>query len=161
VTAALVNLRFLIFSAGTSRAFTKLPLHQRVFSAYFNGDLPFAFFSRRYGISEGTPEHWGFYYGVAGLSFVVWHIATVVGIVVGNLAPASWGLDLAAALALVAVLVPMLKKFPAVVGVLVTGALALATIHVPLRLGLLASIVCGLGAALWAETLADRRKVAV
>lgn len=160
LTAALVNLRFLIFSAGTSRAFTALPLRQRVFSAYFNGDLPFAMFSRRYGNSEGTPEHWGFYYGVAVPGFVVWHIAAVVGIVLGNLAPTSWGLDLAAAMALVAVLVPMVTKFPAIVGVIVTGVLAVATVHVPLHLGLLISIICGLAAALGAETVTDRRSEA-
>jgi predicted branched-subunit amino acid permease len=142
VTATFISLRFVIFSAGIRGAFVRLPLRQRLASAYFQGDLPFVLFSRRFGTVEhdGNETHWGFYYGAALTCFVVWHVSAVAGVLLGSLAPTSWGLDLAAALAIIAVLIPMVT-----------------TIRVPLRLGLLASIVCGLAAALAVETVLDRR----
>jgi predicted branched-subunit amino acid permease len=159
VTATFISLRFVIFSAGIRGAFVRLPLRQRLASAYFQGDLPFVLFSKRFGTVEhgGNETHWGFYYGAALTCFVVWHVAAVTGILLGSLAPTSWGLDLAAALAITAVLIPMLTNVPAVVGLIVTSGLAVLTIRVPLRLGLLASIVCGLAAAVAVETFLDRR----
>jgi predicted branched-subunit amino acid permease len=159
VTATFISLRFVIFSAGMRSAFVRLPLRQRLVSAYFQGDLPFVLFSKRFGTVEhdGNETHWGFYYGAGLTCFVVWHIAAVTGILLGSLAPTSWGLDLAAALAIIAVLIPMLTNVPAIVGLIVTSVLAVLTIRVPLRLGLLASIICGLAAALVVETVLDRR----
>jgi predicted branched-subunit amino acid permease len=159
VTATFISLRFVIFSAGLRGAFAALPLRQRLFTAYFNGDLPFVMFSKRFGTVErdGDATHSGFYFGTAWSCFVVWHVAAVTGILLGSLAPTSWGLDLAAALAIIAVLIPMITNVPAVVGVIVTSVLAVLTIRVPLRLGLLSSIVCGLASALVVESVLERR----
>jgi predicted branched-subunit amino acid permease len=158
VTAALVNLRFVIFSAGSCRFFSPLPWWQRLFASYFNGDVGFALFINRFRgeATSGTPHQWGYFYGGAALNWVTWQAGSIAGILVGNLAPSSWGLDLAAVLALVAVVVPMLASRPALVGVVVTGVLSVVTIGLPYKLGLLSSIIVGVVAALGAEALVQK-----
>lgn len=158
-TALLVNLRFVIFAAAARSYFVRLPWQQRLLAGYLNGDLGFALFSRAFGDSDerGTAEQFGYFYGSAAVNWVAWQLSSFVGIVLGGLAPTSWGLDLGAALALVAVLIPMANKLPAVAGLLVTGVLAVLTIGMPMRLGLLVSIVAGSAVAVTADVWRERR----
>ncbi|MEX0846742.1 MAG: AzlC family ABC transporter permease [Ilumatobacteraceae bacterium] len=152
-TALIVNLRFVIFAASSRSAFVNLPLRQRVLAGYLNGDLGFALFSLRFADDpeRGTPVQWGYFYGGAVVNWVVWQVASIAGLVLGGLAPTDWGLELAAYLALLAVLVPMATKLPAVTGVVVAVVLSLVTVGMPLRLGLLVSVGAGVSVAMAAE----------
>jgi predicted branched-subunit amino acid permease len=152
-TALLVNLRFAIFAAATRSYFSSLPWKQRLFSGYLNGDVGFALFSRRFGDASerGTPFQWGFFFGGATVNWVSWQLASVAGILLGGLAPTAWGLELAAVLALVAVLVPLITRFPALLGVLVTAVLSVATVNIPLKLGLVISVLAGVAVAVAVE----------
>lgn len=152
-TALLVNLRFVIFAAATRSYFSSLPWKQRLFSGYLNGDIGFALFSNRFGdeAERGNPYQWGFFFGGATVNWVSWQLASVAGILLGGLAPTDWGLELAAVLALVAVMVPMINRAPALCGVIVTAVLAVATVHVPLKLGLLISVIAGVAVAVAIE----------
>lgn len=162
ITATLVNLRFVIFAAASRSYFAGLPWKQRLLSGYLNGDVGFALFMQRYGdaTERGNSEQWGFFFGGAGLNWVSWQASSVVGILLGGLAPTEWGLGLAAVLALVAVLTPMVVRLPAVLGVVVAGVLAVLTVRVPLRLGLLMSVLAGVTVAVIAETKLPQRRSA-
>ncbi len=155
VTALLVNLRFVIFAAASRKSFVMLPWQQRMLAGYLNGDLGFALFSRRFADDtvNGTPEQWGYFYGGAVVNWVAWMVASIVGILVGASAPEAWGLNLAAYFALLAVLIPMVHRIPAAAGVLVTAVIAVATVHFPMRLGLLLAVVAGVAVAVGVETL--------
>lgn len=161
VTALLVNLRFVIFSAAARTYFTGLPLRQRLFSAYLNGDLGFALFSQRFGDEpeRGTPYQWGYFYGAAWLNWIVWQVASIAGILLAGLLPTDWGLELAAVLALVAVVIPMVASRPAVVGVVVTGVVSVALAGLPLKLGLPAAVLVGVGVAVAIEPVAPEPAV--
>ena len=152
-TALLVNLRFVIFAAATRSYFSGLPWKQRLFSSYLNGDVGFALFSGRFGNASerGNPYQWGFFYGVATVNWLSWQASSVAGILLAGLAPTDWGLELAAVLALVAVLVPMVRRLPAVLGMIVTGVLAVATVRMPLKLGLVVSVLAGVLVAVLLE----------
>ncbi len=158
ITAALVNLRFVIFSAGSRRYFAPLPWKQRLFSSYLNGDLGYALFSRRFADATefGNPEQWGYFFGGATVNWVAWQTSSIAGILLGGLAPTDWGLEVAAILALVAVLIPMVTRFPAIAGVAVTAVLSVMTVRVPMRLGLLISVVAGVSVAMAADALQSR-----
>lgn len=160
VTAALVNLRFVIFSAAARSYFKDLPRRQRLLAGYLNGDLGFAVFSKRFADAEerGTAEQYGYFYGGATVNWVAWQVGSFLGIVLGGLAPTSWGLDLAAALALVAVVIPMANRLPAVAGIAVTGVLSVLTVGMPMKLGLLLSIVVGGTVAVLADLGQTRRR---
>jgi predicted branched-subunit amino acid permease len=159
ITALLVNLRFVIFAAASRRYFVRLPWQQRLVAGYLNGDLGFALFTREFAddTDVGTPDQYGYFYGGATVNWVAWQLSSYLGIVLGGLAPTSWGLDLAAALALVAVLIPMANKLPAVAGMVVTGVLAVLTVGMPMKLGLLVSIVAGGAVAVVADVARDHR----
>jgi predicted branched-subunit amino acid permease len=161
VTATMVNMRFVLFSAASRRAFVGLPWYQRLLAGYLNGDVVFALFSRRFAddTEQGTPEQFGFFLGSCLLGWVAWQVGSFAGIFVGGLAPADWGLELAAYLALLSVLAPMVVKLPAAAGVLVTVVIAVFTAGWPMRLGLLLAIVVGVAVAITGETLRARRGV--
>lgn len=161
-TALVVNLRFVIFAASSRAAFTQLPFRQRMLAGYVNGDLGFALFSLRFADDEerGNPEQWGYFYGVAVTNWVVWEISSVVGLLVGGLAPTEWGLELAAYLALLAVLVPLAVKVPAMVGVAVAVVLSLLTVSWPMRSGLLVAVLGGVVVAMAAEQAGTRWQLA-
>ncbi|MFZ9628032.1 MAG: AzlC family ABC transporter permease [Ilumatobacteraceae bacterium] len=153
VTAALVNVRFVIFAAAARRSFADLPFRQRVVAGYLNGDLGFALFSQRFGdAATGTPEQHGFFYACNSMNWVTWEVASIAGIFLGDLAPTEWGLELAASTALIAVLIPMVVRAPAIAGVTVTAVCSLLTIHLPMRLGLPVSVLVGVSAALAVES---------
>ena len=159
VTALLVNLRFVIFAAASRRSFMHLPWRQRLLASYLNGDLGFALFSRRFAGADqhGNPEQWGYFYGVAFVNWGVWQAGSVVGFLIGGLLPNDWGFELAAYLALLAVLIPMVQRFPAIAGVVSTAAVAVLAVRLPLRLGLLLAVLVGVTVALVGEALRDRR----
>ena len=158
VTATLVNLRFVIFSAASRPHFVHLTVPQRIWAGYLNGDLGFALFSRRFDgyTTTGTPEHYGYFFGTAYVNYFVWHVASVIGIVLGDLAPTSWGLEIAATVAMIGVIVPMATRWPTLTGIAVTGVLAVLTIGMPMRLGLVVSVVAGIVVASTAEAVANR-----
>ena len=159
ITALLVNLRFVIFSAASRSYFARLPWQQRLLAAYVNGDVGFALFMQRYGHSSqrGTAEQLGFFYATAAMNWVAWIASSIAGIYLGGVAPTSWGLKIAAVLALIAVVIPMVKRLPALAGVVVTGSLSLVTVDVPLKLGLLISMVSGVVVAIAAEAVLPAR----
>jgi len=154
VTALLVNLRFVIFAAASRKSFVMLPWPQRLLAGYLNGDLGFAQFARRFADDpeRGNPVQWGYFYGGAVVNWVAWMGSSIVGILLGGLAPTDWGLELGANLALLAVLIPMVHRLPVVAGVLVTGVIAVATVDFPLRLGLLLAVLAGVGVAVGVES---------
>ena len=155
VTALLVNVRFAIFSAASRDFFTRFPFHQRLFAAYLNGDIGSAVFLKRYADApvRGTDEQIGYFFGLAAVNWVSWQASSVAGFLLGNLAPTNWGLELAAVLALGAVLIPMLNRFPAVAGVLVTAVLSIVTIRVPLHLGIVISVLIGVAVAVGVDSM--------
>jgi predicted branched-subunit amino acid permease len=153
LTALMVNLRFVIFSAALRPYFSNIRLRQRLFAGYVAGDLGFALFMQRFGTAaeKGTRQQRGYFYGGAATNWVAWQVASITGILLAALVPTEWGLGLAAVLALLAVLIPMLSSTPAVAGVVTAGALSLVFAGLPLKLGLLISIAAGVCVAVLLE----------
>jgi predicted branched-subunit amino acid permease len=153
LTALMVNLRFVIFSAALRPYFSNIRLRQRLLAGYVAGDLGFALFMQRYGTASerGTAEQRGYFYGGAVTNWIAWQVASITGILLAALVPTEWGLGLAAVLALLAVLIPMLASVPAIAGVLTAAALSVTLSGLPLKLGLLVSIALGVLVAVLLE----------
>jgi predicted branched-subunit amino acid permease len=133
---------------------------QRLLASYLNGDLGFALFSRKFGSAEdhGNSEQWGYFYGLAIVNWVVWQAGSIIGFLVGGLMPTDWGFELAAYLALLAVLLPMVQRKPAIGGVVTTAVVAVLAVELPLRLGLLLAVLVGVTVALLGEAWRDRHQ---
>ncbi|MEF9944569.1 MAG: AzlC family ABC transporter permease [Burkholderiaceae bacterium] len=160
IAATVVNLRFVIFSAGLYPFFRRFPLGKRLFLGYITGDVHFAIFLSRFAGSplpeRGSTHQVWFFLGMAALNWAVWQGTSILGILLGHQVPGEWGLDFAAILALIALTVPMINSRPAVAGVLASAAVAVLGAGLPLRLGLVAAVVIGIAVAMGSEIALER-----
>jgi predicted branched-subunit amino acid permease len=154
LTAIMVNLRFVIYSAVLHRPLAHLPWSRRLLLGYLTGDITFVIFARRLQARPDWPECDAYFLGMSLVNWAVWHAASIAGIVLATRIPREWGLELAGTLALLALLIPFCLRRAAAAGVLVSSLVAVTCHGWPLRLGLLAAIAAGVAAALLAERLA-------
>lgn len=162
LTAAIVNLRFVIFSAALEPYFRRFPLNKRLLLGYMTSDVAFAISVQRW---TQAPEHergstaqvW-FFLGMAACNWLGWQTASIVGIVLADYIPRGWGLEFAAIIALIALTVPMVTSAPIVVGVIVAGVVAIAAAGLPLKLGLVIAVIAGITASMTADIALERKK---
>jgi predicted branched-subunit amino acid permease len=163
LTALVVNLRFVIFSAALQPYFAHFPVMRRALLGYFATDVGFAMFLSRYGdaapADRGSEEQLWFFLGMASGIWFAWQSMSVLGIALAAQVPATWGLDFAAILGLIAMTVPMIAGRPAIVGAVTAGVVAVLAAGLPLKLGLVVAVVCGIAAAMGAELRLERRGV--
>lgn len=168
LTAAVVNLRFVIFSAGLYPYFAGYGLRRRLLLGYLTSDVGFALSLQRWTAEDARGDadeadalrdtrHLWFFAGIATGNWISWQGMSILGIVLAAQVPGSWGLDYAAILALIALTVPMVNGRPALVGVLTAAVVAVLGHALPLQLGLVAAVIAGIAAAMAAEIAQERR----
>lgn len=160
LTAAVVNLRFLIFSAGLHPFFRRFSVGRRWLLSYFMVDMSFAMFLSRFADAphdeRGTTEQVWFFLGMSAGSWVVWQTMSIIGIVLAAEVPAQWGLEFTAILALIAMTLPLIAGKPALIGAITAGVIAVIAAGLPLKLGLLVAVVAGIAAAMSTEIMLER-----
>ena len=163
LTATVINLRFLIFSAALLPYFRRHSPLRRLLLGYAATDVGFAVFVSRYAdvpaSERGSTAHLWFFLGMAARIWIAWQGLSIVGILLAGQIPGDWGLEFAAALGLIALTIPMITNRPAFVGAVAAALVAIAAVELPLRLGLLAAVVIGIVAAMGAELLLERQGV--
>ncbi len=158
LTALVVNLRFVIYSAGLAKPLSHLSLGRRAILSYITGDMPFALYMQRTASDPTWPARDAYYAGMVVTNWWVWHISVLAGIALGARIPHEWGLELAGSLALLALVIPMaIKRLSTLVGVGAAVAVALLTYRFPMRLGVIVAIVAGVMSSLVIDWLVDRR----
>jgi predicted branched-subunit amino acid permease len=161
LTTAVVNLRFMIFSAGLYPYFRHLPVRKRLLLGYVTGDVSFALSVSRWSLQPGPPrgstQRIWFYLGICSGTWLAWQTASIAGIFLGGHVPGHWGLDVIAILALIALVLPMMAGAPALTGALIAGLVAVLAADAPLKLGLVLAVIAGIGAALATEIALERR----
>ena len=151
-TALIVNLRFLVYAAYIRGGFAHLSAGRRAFLGYVVGDVMFVRYVALLTLEPKYPQRVAYYLGAAAANWIAWQVASILGIVGADVIPTDWGLELAGTLALVALVVPLCAQRPALAGVVVASAVAVAARGLPLRLGLLLAVICGMAAALAVES---------
>jgi len=117
-TTFIISSRHLLYSAVFREDVRKLPTAWRMIIAFFLTDEMFAVvmaFKARYGLFS---EHYAL---VAGFTFyVVWNIATFVGIYIGGSIPnlQSYGFEFAIAATFIAIVIPQVKSVSVLVSVI-------------------------------------------
>ncbi|MDY7576800.1 AzlC family ABC transporter permease [Herbaspirillum sp. RTI4] len=159
-TAVIVNLRFMIFAAIMAPHFRHLPWYQRLWYSYFSGDIAIIYFPQRFSAETAARPAGkiGYYSGISYPSWYSWQCGSVLGILLASQIPASWNIGFAGTLALLAILIPMIVNAATLVGALVGGAVAVAGIGLPFRMGLLLAVVLGMGAAMLTDVWIEKRK---
>jgi predicted branched-subunit amino acid permease len=156
LTALVVNLRFVIYSAAMKPAFTRLSFARRLGLSYLIGDFPFVIFSAR--APQYAPALRPVYFlGIGLCNFCVWHLGSFAGLIAAGRVPAAWGLDFAGMVALVALLVPMLATRAGLAACAVGGLVGVALDGLPAHAGLVVATLAGIVAAFVAEHLGRRR----
>ncbi len=160
VAGMIVNVRFIIFSAALQPFFRHLAWYKRLVLGYVTTDMSFVLFMSRCGKEKRRAQshHLWYFLGLIIPNWVVWQTCSFIGIFAGRLVPESWGIEYAAILALLALLVPLIKTRPFLVCLLVSGVVAWVGQLLPLRMGLGAAVVAGLIAGVVAEQLQHKRE---
>lgn len=142
LTTFFITSRHLLYSVSMRSKIAPLSLKWRLALGFLLTDELFAV------VGNQTPERFKPWYALgAGLSFyLVWNMATLVGIIAGSQIPNldQFGLEFAVAATFIALVVPTIKNIPILVSVLValTSSIALEYWHI--EGGLMISSVCGM-----------------
>jgi predicted branched-subunit amino acid permease len=132
----------MLYSAALGPHVQRLPLRWKVPLAWLLTDEAFATASLRYRREERQNAHW-YFLGTGLTLWAAWQLSTLAGIALGARVPGSWSLDFALPLTFLAILVPQVRDRPSLAAALVAGVLGVALGGMPLKLGLMVSIVLG------------------
>ena len=160
LTAACVNLRFVIFSSMWRSYFQHLPLRQRLTLGYFSGDVIFVAFMKRYPKPIPEPNQVPYFWGAASVNWLAWQVPSIAGILLASEIPLSWGLGFAGVLALLGVLLSLIFDRATWLAMLVAASVAIAAFALPLKLNILVAIAAAVVAGLVVESLERRKKSA-
>ena len=146
LTAALLNLRHLLYSASVAGHVRHLPRRWRVVLAYLLTDEAYAVAILRYARPVGPgPDlrHW-YFLGCGLTLWGCWQLSTALGIAFGARIPPEWDIDFAVPLTFIALLTLLVKERAGQAAALVAALAVLALAALPYRLGLVLAIVLGL-----------------
>ncbi|OPX55415.1 branched-chain amino acid ABC transporter permease [Oceanospirillum multiglobuliferum] len=154
-TTFVVNLRHMLYAANLVPKVRHLPQKWRALMAFGLTDETFAAVSNRYLLQENIQNaHW-FYLGSFLAMYGNWVLCTALGVGLGELFPdmTEWGLDFAMSVTFIGMVIPHLKSKPMWGAVIVAGAMAIATVTMPHKLGLIVAAVCGIAVGLSLQLL--------
>lgn len=144
LTIAVVNLRHALYSASIAPYISSLSLRWKILLSYLLTDEAYAPSIIHYE-KEGITRYGHWFFLGAGLSlWFTWQVSTALGIFLGSAIPDSWSLDFALPLTFIAMVVPVLKKRPAISAALSAGITALLANSIPYRLGLILAALVGI-----------------
>lgn len=158
LTAACVNLRFVIFSSMWRSYFSHLPLGQRLALGYFSGDVIFVAFMKRFPRPRPSARQVPYFWGAATTNWTAWQVPSIVGILLANAVPLSWGLGFAGVLALLGVLLSLLFDRATWLATGVAATAAVAAFALPLKLNILVAIAAAVATGLLVEAVEQRRR---
>jgi predicted branched-subunit amino acid permease len=151
LTAAVVNLRLLLYSLAVTPHLEHLPARWRTTLAYLITDPAIAVTLPRFQRNDGSRnKHW-FFLGAGLTLFAAWQVGVMVGVFVGVQVPANWSLDFAIPLVFIAIVVPQIRDRALGVAVIAAMVTAIVLAALPFRLSFVAAAVAGVAAGVWAE----------
>jgi predicted branched-subunit amino acid permease len=158
LTALVVNLRFVIFSALLAPHFAHLPWRKRFVLGYVAGDMTVALFLQKYPDEAPQLGKLSYLKGLLYPNWAAWQVGSIAGIFLGSAVPEQWGLGFAGTLAIICVMIPLIAGRAALAGVLVAALVAVLAAALPYKLGLLAAVLAGMGSAMLVEEALARGK---
>ncbi len=152
-----VNLRFVVFSAQMRPFLERLSLGRRLVYGYLIGDVNLVMMLRRHPVADGSVEQTQYFLGGGLTNWLFWQVPSVVGILLADLFPDSWGVGFAGTLALLAIVLGLMAN-RAVAGIIImASALSTALFWLPLKLNLVLAIGLALMVGMSWDAWAQRR----
>lgn len=150
LTATVINLRFMMYSASLSPYLGKLSTAWKGLAAYLLVDQVYALAVSRFASENASREKpessWsrGMYFlGAGSALWVVWQAATAAGILLGARVPEGLSLEFVIPLTFMALLFPAVTDRPTAAAALAAGLVAVAAEPLPLNLGLITGAAAG------------------
>jgi predicted branched-subunit amino acid permease len=149
LTASIVNLRFVIFSAAFREHFRGVSKLEKAWIGFFNPDISFALYIQKYPEPSKDPLRIPFFWGLAFFNWFLWQLASIIGIFVAIQIPDSWNISFAGILALIVITMPMIDHGFARFAAVAAAIVSVLTISLPYKLNIvcavIAAIVVGMG----------------
>jgi 4-azaleucine resistance transporter AzlC len=153
ITAFILNLRHMFYSASVAPYTRHLSTPWKLFLAYLLTDEAYAVAILHYN-KNGDPvherSHW-YLFGAGITLWISWQLSTAAGIFLGMRVPSDWPLDFALALTFIAILFPMLKDRPAILAAISAGLTAVLLSAMPYKLGLVVAAAVGIAVGIFTE----------
>ena len=150
LTAWVINLRFMMYSAVLAPSLQKMPTRWRAGLAYMLSDQAFGISMSYFATHDEIDKRW-FYFGTALTIWVTWQVSAIAGSLLGTLIPASWGFDFAFPLSFMALMFAALRDRPTVVAAVTGGLMAVVGKALPNNIGLVLAAMVGIGCGMLAE----------
>lgn len=153
LTAVVIGLRHVMYSAALASAFSEFPRRWRIPLAHLLTDQVFAT-SQLYFLTERAPmRRLRFYLGAGLLFLMTWLVGTALGMLLGATIPPELQLGFAIPLMFISLVVPSVRDRAGLVAAAVAFAVTILAREAPLDTGLL----IGAGAGIAFGMLARRR----
>lgn len=160
LTTFFINLRFAMYSASLAPYLARLSAASRGVMAYLMTDQAYALGVSRFVSEPDMPHRRMFYLGVAAPIWLVWMVATAVGVFVGAQVPAGWSLEFAIPLIFMALALPALTDRASAAAALAASVIVVAARPLPFNLALIVAALGGIGVGLLVETVQRARETA-
>ena len=157
LSCLVVSLRLLMYSAAMAPYLRPLDHRWRNLLSFVLTDQAFAGTIQRFRDSDDLRANASYFLGSGALLWVIWQLATILGIVAGQVIPASWQLEFVVPLCFLAVLAPMLRDRVSILVFAVSAIAVIALDAMPLRLSMICGGLLGIGAGILADTWKERR----
>ena len=153
LSCLVVGLRFLVYSAAMAPYLRPLDHRWRNVLSFVLTDQAFASTIHRFRESDDLRANASYFLGGGALLWVVWQVATLAGILAGQVIPASWQLEFVVPLCFLAVLAPLLRDRATFLVVIASGAAAIVLDQMPMRLSMICAGLIGIAAGALADTI--------
>lgn len=147
---ALINLRFMLYSASLAVKLYKLNSYWKLLLSYWLTDTTFLLILNKCQLDNPNEHKW-YYFGVAFGQWSAWELSCALGVLLGPVIPASLSLGFALPLLFISLLMGHLSSKPMVVSAITSGILEVVLINLPNNLGLFFSILIGILVGLFIE----------
>ncbi|MGX9417514.1 AzlC family ABC transporter permease [Vibrio sp. WJH972] len=156
LTTFFITSRHFLYSVSMRRKISGLSGRWRALLGFLLTDELFAVCS---GQTESEFNRW-YALGAGGSFYIVWNIASFIGIVAGSHIPSlgEYGLDFAVAATFIAIIIPQIKSLPIVFSVLVTMVAASYSSYYHLEGGLMIASLMGIGSGYICELMMKQWK---
>jgi predicted branched-subunit amino acid permease len=158
VTTLCVSLRFMAFGFHYRPYFMHVPRGKRIALSYLMGDTNFALFIRRFPDHEPGIRYEDYFLGSAVVTYGVWQVAIITGIIAGHGIPASWGLGFAGTMALLALTCTQLRSPSSMAAAAVAACAAIAAFALPLKLNIVVAIAAAVAVGVIGDHMRSARE---
>lgn len=162
LTALVVNLRMVMYSAALTPYLGKAPLWQRGLAAYFMVDQAYTLSQIKFEMEPEltVPARMAYYLGTVVPIAPFWYVLTYVGAVAGTQIPAEFALDFALPITFIAMIAPALRTLAHIAAAVTSIIVALLMAWMPYGTGLLVAatlaMIVGAQVELWIARRRDQ-----